>query len=289
MISSSYQDSINRIEKDIADYYSKISDESKREIDKSKQIDSIRRSITSSTSISTIQSKERQILSYQSDILDIKRKLADYQKKISEKNIDLGRKKQDLRRAEEAEFKKNQKERLDFQRHLEDQIAAQKEQLDILIRQTYSSNSSNNGVVSIEEEKEYDFFISHATEDKEDFVRELANALSDDGIKVWYDEFVLRVGDSLRKRIDDGLVRSKYGIVIISPSFISKNWTEYELNGMIAKEMNGHKVVLPIWHKVTKDEVLKYSPSLADKMALNTAIHSMSEIVTALKEILNEK
>jgi len=69
------------------------------------------------------------------------------------------------------------------------------------------------------------------------------------------------------------LAKSKYGIVIISPWFVKKNWPEYELNGMVAKEMNGHKVILPVWHKITKDEVLKFTPTLADKMALNTSGH----------------
>ena len=52
--------------------------------------------------------------------------------------------------------------------------------------------------------------------------------------------------------------------------------------------MNGHKVVLPIWHKVTKNEVINYSPSLADKLALNTSIHTIKEIVTSLKKLLND-
>ena len=65
-------------------------------------------------------------------------------------------------------------------------------------------------------------------------------------------------------------------------------WTEYELNGMITKEMNGHKVILPIWHKVTKNEVINYSPALADKLALNTSIHTVEEIVTSLKDLLND-
>ena len=130
-------------------------------------------------------------------------------------------------------------------------------------------------------------FFSHASEDKNDIVRNLADSLKENGFKVWYDEFELKVGDSLRKKIDSGLKNSKYGIVIISHSFIKKNWTEYELNGMVAREMNGHKVILPIWHKISKDEVLQFSPTLADKIALNTSIHSMKDIVKALKDLSN--
>jgi len=284
MNSQYYQNQINRLEKEIADLQKKIADESKKELDKNKQIDSISRSINKNTSASTYQSKQRQIQGYQSDILNCKKKIADYQTQIAKKTSELGSKKIDLRKAEENEVKKTQKEQLDFQKRLESNIQKQKEKLDFLINQTYSSNV--NEIENQEKyEREYDFFISHASEDKGEIVRELAEALVNNDFKVWYDEFELKIGDSLRKTIDNGLTKSKFGIVIISPSFIKKNWTEYELNGMVAKEMNGHKVILPIWHKVTKDEVLRFSPSLADKMALNTSIHTIEDIVNSLKEL----
>lgn len=152
-----------------------------------------------------------------------------------------------------------------------------------MINQNYSSKQ-NTDFIENEVEKEFDFFISHASEDKDDIVRKLAEALKESGFKVWYDEFELNVGDSLREKIDIGLKNSQYGIVVISPAFVNKKrWTEYELNGMVAREMNGHKVILPIWHKISKDEVLQFSPTLADKMALNTAIHSTEDIIKALK------
>lgn len=283
MNSDYYQNQINRIEKDIADLQKKIADESKKENDKNRQIDSVNRSVTKNTSISTLRSKQSQIDRYQKDISDCRKKIADYQKKIADKSIELGKKKQDLRKAEINEQNKFRKEQLDFQRKLTQDIEEQKSQLDFLINQNYSSSDSTE--VATEESKEYDFFISHATEDKDEIVRDLANALKENGFEVWYDEFELKIGDSLRKKIDQGLSKSRYGIVIISPSFVRKNWTEYELNGMVAREMNGHKVILPIWHKISKDEVLKFSPSLADKMALNTSIHTIDDIIKSLKEL----
>lgn len=72
----------------------------------------------------------------------------------------------------------------------------------------------------------FDVFISHATEDKETLVRPLALALAQHGFKVWYDEFELKLGDSLSKSIDHGLVSSAYGIVILSKAFFSKNWPQ---------------------------------------------------------------
>jgi hypothetical protein len=286
MNSAHYLDRASRIERDIADLQKRIADESRKELDKSRQISSIESTITSNLSQYSIDSKRRQMQSYQRNIIDIKRRVSDLQRQIADKNQELSRVKTDLRRAEENERKKDLDEQSKFRRQLEKSISIQKEQLATLIAQNYSAQNDNSQKAANADGKEYDFFISHASEDKDEIVRELADALRSNGIRVWYDEFVLRVGDSLRKSIDTGLIKSKYGIVIISPNFIAKKWPEYELNGMIAREMDGHKVVLPIWHKVSKNEVINFSPSLADKLALNTAIHTINEIVNSLKEFL---
>ena len=254
-----YQNQINRIERDIADLQKKIAVETKKENDKNRQIDNVNRSINKNTSMSSLHIKQRQIDGYQRNIADCRKKIADYQKKIADKSSDLGKKKQELRKTEVNEQNKFRKEQLDFQRKLANDIEEQKSQLDFLINQNYSSS---NDMQELKKSKEFDFFISHATEDKDEIVRDLANALIKDGYDVWYDEFELKIGDSLRKKIDQGLSKSRYGIVIVSPSFVKKNWTEYELNGMVAREMNGHKVILPIWHNISKNEVLEFSPSL---------------------------
>lgn len=133
----------------------------------------------------------------------------------------------------------------------------------------------------------YDAFICHASEDKEDIVRPLAKRLTEIGFNIWYDEFELKVGDSLRQSIDKGLINSRYGIIILSKAFFSKNWTKYELNGLVAKENNGKNIILPIWHKITKDELMQYSPSLVDKVALDTTKISMKKIADQIAEILS--
>ena len=139
------------------------------------------------------------------------------------------------------------------------------------------------------EEIGYDAFISHASEDKEKFVKPLANALTRMDYRVWYDEFELRVGDSLRQSIDKGLVNSRFGIVVLSPAFFAKNWPQYELNGLTAREMDGHKVILPIWHDVDREDVLGYSPTLADKIALSSRRLSIKKIAKALGEELDSE
>ena len=115
---------------------------------------------------------------------------------------------------------------------------------------------------------QWDVFISHASEDKETFVRGLAEELKLRGLKVWYDEFTMEIGDSLSRSIDKGLANSRYGIVVLSKAFFKKKWPQKELAGLTARERSRGKVILPIWHGVTHDEVLRYSVTLADRVAL---------------------
>lgn len=114
---------------------------------------------------------------------------------------------------------------------------------------------------------EWDAFVCHASEDKEDFVRPLAQGLIARSLIVWFDEFTLTVGDSLRRSIDRGLARSRFGIVVISPNFLRKEWPQKELDGLVAREIDGTKVILPVWHNITADEIRAYSPMLADRLA----------------------
>ena len=118
---------------------------------------------------------------------------------------------------------------------------------------------------------DYDVFISHASEDKESVARPVARHLQELGLKVWIDECELTLGDSLRRKIDAGLARSRYGVVVLSPAFFGKEWPNKELDGLVAREDGSGKVVLPVWHNVNASDVLKYSPILAGKVAVSTA------------------
>ena len=148
------------------------------------------------------------------------------------------------------------------------------------------SQETNLYVDTTDTNKEYDVFISHASEDKESVVRPLAIALKNKGVSVWYDEFELKIGDSLRRKIDQGLSKSKFGIVVISRSFIKKGWTNYELDGLMTKAISGQQTILPIWHDITKQEVIDYSPSLADKVARNTGQETVEEIAGEIAELI---
>ena len=148
------------------------------------------------------------------------------------------------------------------------------------------AQETNLFVADREEGKQYDVFISHASEDKEEVVRPLAIALQAKGVRVWYDEFEMKIGDSLRRKIDQGLANSRFGIVVISRSFIKKGWTNYELDGIMTKAISGQQVLLPIWHDITKQEVIDYSPSLADKVARSTGQQTVKEIADEIAEMV---
>lgn len=138
--------------------------------------------------------------------------------------------------------------------------------------------------------KGYDVFICHASEDKEAIVRPLAHALRDESLTVWYDEFELRVGSSLRRNIDSGLANSRFGVVVLSEAFFRKGWTNYELDGLVTRDIasGGGQIILPIWHRVTKDEVMGYSPSLADKVALRTSDSTVQEMAEEIAAVTRD-
>lgn len=133
---------------------------------------------------------------------------------------------------------------------------------------------------------EWDAFISHASEDKTAFVAPLARALTDFGARIWYDEFTLRIGDSLSRSIDRGLAGSRFGIVVLSPSFLNKPWPEYELRGLVSREIGSDKVILPIWHNVSRDDIVRFSPTLADKFAIASTGDDPALIALQLLEVI---
>ncbi|HXM01978.1 MAG TPA: toll/interleukin-1 receptor domain-containing protein, partial [Chthoniobacterales bacterium] len=135
------------------------------------------------------------------------------------------------------------------------------------------------------EKKRWDVFISHASEDKNSIAHSLAGALRDRGLEVWYDAFTLKLGDSLRSSIDRGLAQSRFGVVILSEHFFAKHWPLQELNGLAAIEVGGSKVILPVWHGVTREDVARHSPMLADKKAVSTDV-GLERVVASILEVV---
>lgn len=283
---------IQRTQTEIQNLQKQIAEENRKEANNTEKILRVKSSINSNTNASSLKSKYSEIERYEKDILSSQKKKAELSKKVSEKTVQLHSHDKKL-------FEAQQKEQKTFQDKLEKQRKEEQRSFNSQIEKLRNSELSRQNsfveqlqpkqvIVSEEVEPEslYDVFISHASEDKEDFVKLLAEKLTEVGFRVWYDEFQLKVGDKLRRSIDKGLANSRFGIVVFSPDFFKKNWTQYELDGLIQREMTGEKAILPLWHKVSKDEVMKFSPSLADTVALNTAMFTIDELVKKLSEVL---
>lgn len=133
---------------------------------------------------------------------------------------------------------------------------------------------------------EYDVFISHAAEDKDEVALPLAIALRDLGLSVWYDDFELRIGHSLRREIDAGIASSKFGVVILSEHFFAKQWSRYELDGLVTRHGLSTQNILPIWHRITKEYVIAQSPALAGVIALSTSSLTIAEIAAEIARVI---
>lgn len=262
---------INTIEKSIHSIDANISR-------KSKEANSILTKISREKDIKRIISYQKELTTRNEEISKLEKdksakskSVADKQKKKFELQSKLNKEEQ----KERDKTKKDQKEILTLQQKITREMEKQKMQslhsFDVLKPHPVENN-------------DYDVFISHASEDKEDFVRDFARCLQQHGLKVWYDESTLRVGDSLRRSIDNGLKNSRYGIVVLSEAFFSKEWPQRELDGLFAREVSGEKVILPIWHKISKNEVLKFSPIIADMLALNTSNFTIEEIAKEISD-----
>lgn len=102
------------------------------------------------------------------------------------------------------------------------------------------------------------------------------------GYSTWFDDYELVVGSRLAGSIDRGLSTSRYGVVIVSPAFIRKQWTQRELSGLVGRETGeGKELILPVWHGVTASQVRAFSPPLADVVAINSAA-GLDEVVNAI-------
>ncbi|WP_082383403.1 DUF1883 domain-containing protein [Frigoribacterium sp. RIT-PI-h] len=132
----------------------------------------------------------------------------------------------------------------------------------------------------------WDVFLSHASEDKTDVALPLAQALQDRGVSVWLDRAELRIGDSLRRRIDRGLRSSRFAAVVFSDAYFAKGWPQYELDGIVTLTVGGEQNLLPVWHNVDHAAVAAHSPSLADKFARSTSDTPISDIAEEIAELV---
>lgn len=286
MSSAQYQWTVNSLDKEIADLEKKKTAKDKEVATLQGKINTLKKSINSHTSASTLNNKMRQIATYESDqakksqdSAELGKKIAEKRKKRAEAYLKLQKEQQNEQKKQQNEQKKQDKANRQIQASYEVRIKKLQQQL--------SQPIVTSATAPIVADEEYDVFVSHAYEDKESFVDEFVEALQNQGLKVWYDTYKLKWGDSMREKIDRGLAKSRYGVVILSPNYIAehKYWTKTELNGLFQVETVNGKTILPIWHNLTKKQVVEYSPIIADRKAMTTASMTPEEIAAELKEL----
>lgn len=275
-----YQRSVNTLDKEIADLEKKKATKDKEVATLQGEINSIQKSITKYTSSTSLSNKKKKIASYESNKAKKASNSADLGKKIAEKK--------DKRAVAYLKLQKEQQDEQKKQDRIANQVQCSYEKrIDDLQQQLVKAAAPSITQASTDNEEEYDVFVSHAFEDKEDFVDDLVFEMRKLDLKVWYDTDKLKWGDSMREKIDRGLSKSRFGVVVLSPNYIAehKYWTKAELNGLFQVETINGKTILPIWHNLIKKQVVEYSPIIADRKALTTANMTAEEIANELKEL----
>jgi len=299
---SSDRSTVARIQKEINDLQRKQADEMKKVAQATKNMNSAMASASRASSASSVKS-------YLGTAERESRNVEAAQDRAARYGAEISRKMDDLSRAQARVFSGEEKERrdqaaaFDKQRKADEamrkklhadnlilfrDLASLKSQLTAAIET--QAGSTRPFVVENAEGRDtpYDFFISHASADKKDFVDGLVSSARAAGLDVWYDQSAIIWGDSIRQKIDDGLRRSYFGVVVLSPHFFERPWTQYELDAIVQRDLSGSGRLLPIWHRLTQDDVAKQAPSLAGRLALPTSSYSTDQIVSELLKMRDQ-
>lgn len=134
-------------------------------------------------------------------------------------------------------------------------------------------------------DREWDVFVSYAHDDKPT-ASLLADELRTLDVSAWFDETELTIGMGLRRSIDHGLAHSRFGVVLMSHDFFRKEWPQRELDGLVALQVGGRQRVLPVWHGLSHDDMLRYSPTLADTIAARTSDSTIKEIAAEIARVV---
>lgn len=187
------------------------------------------------------------------------------------------------RKAEEAAIELNEQTKVQNQL-----LREQNQKLNETIMQLKNHSSEASQLLPANTPFQFDVFVSHANDNKEEFVNALTAALSRLGISIWYDANILDWGDNWKLQIANGLKKCRFGIVVVSPEFLGREWTEKELNELLQRQNEtGEKVILPLLYKLTISDMKKQYPQLADFQARIIALDDdVRDIVIDFARIL---
>lgn len=274
MTVASRQNQVTQLQRDIARINRRLSDLARDESDANVRIAQNERSLARTTNLAVVQGHQREIRRLNEVLLLIRDQRARLTRMLAHKT-------DGLHKAQNVLFEVQQQEHA---RQVETLVRDRRGADAAPARARHPSPPPHGAA----EPMQYDAFISHASEDKADVALPLCDALKTMGYRIWLDVFELEVGDDLPRSIDRGLAASRFGIVVLSRSFMTKRWTAYELGGLIARENAGGKALLPLRHKASEDDVLAFSPPLAAKFALDTSACTIEELAQKFAAVLGE-
>lgn len=276
-----YRDQASRLRTQISKESSTVASSRKKAADK-------RDSAAKASSESVRRSRLREADAAERSAITAEKKRADLEKKLAETEKKLA----DTQARGEKESRKAQQNALDELHRRNESEAGQFRPTGMFNRPDIFEASTTPGELGTESPHEVtsgtraDIFLSHASEDKDEIARPLKTALEAQGLTVWFDEISIKVGQSIRQEIEKGLTQTRFGVVILSPHFFAKQWTQAELDALFNKKMaTGRDLILPIWHRVTKGEVQAQSPMLAGIKALNTSLMTIEQIAEGIGEV----
>ncbi len=136
------------------------------------------------------------------------------------------------------------------------------------------------------DEKSIDFFLSHASEDKE-IVRKVYDGLKND-YKCWFDEAEIFPGDDIIDQVfRNGLLQSKYVILFLSNFFLNKEWPKEELKSAISRQLRKKdQRVIPYLINITREELLDYFPFFENKRCEPIDINNIEKVITQIKTLI---
>lgn len=275
----SAESDVKRLRDELVKLREQIGRESSTVANKRKSAANARAQASRSKSPSTVQSKLREAVRQESAAVASEKKRAELERKVASKEKALAT----AQGKSDKEQASAQKRAIDGLKKQADQAARRfNAPLELEARPLVAAVEANEPVA-------YDVFLSHASEDKDEIARPLANALTARGFTVWFDELNIRVGQSIRREIERGIREARFGLVIVSEHFMAKQWTQAELDALWGKKLAAQDdSLLPVWHKVTYDEVQQGLPLLAGLHALNTSTMSIERIADLLAKTIKE-
>ena len=132
----------------------------------------------------------------------------------------------------------------------------------------------------------YDVFMSYSHKDSE-IARQIASALSGKGLRVFYDESEIRIGDLIAKRKGEALEHSKYFLLLLSPDYVSSQWTNFELGVALTRELVGRKRrILPVIVREVDPRALP--ARLSNISAIKVGDYGIDEIASRLSDVIRQ-